>query len=344
MMAGWGAAATEAAKPTADTTAPAPVYDAGYYRDLFNNKRAQSVPVRMALVARENTAKTGLALDLCKAEIEAGKQVTVLDFDNSAKATVDYIYPNADNIAVIPLCDETDNSIFNDDNSINYVALIDKVNWFINMLAEDLTADPDSHAAIIFDGGSTFLKWCEHAMTGVLLRRGVIKDEGDAFNQKEWRTRNQLFRDAIGRIHSLSVGKVFFTFHLKPVKEYVDDGGGRKVLMTVGESPEWEKGTMRCFSQQIFLSRYMKQADLASGVKGDKTLKPGEWAVRATIEEMKGQHMEHLGETHTILSVEDGKVNWVGLPFLTWEPATKTKTKTKTKTDTQTKESEKNDG
>jgi len=213
-MAGWGAAATEAAKPTADTTAPAPVYDAGYYRDLFNNKRAQSVPVRMALVARENTAKTGLALDLCKAEIEAGKQVTVLDFDNSAKATVDYIYPNADNIAVIPLCDETDNSIFNDDNSINYVALIDKVNWFINMLAEDLTADPDSHAAIIFDGGSTFLKWCEHAMTGVLLRRGVIKDEGDAFNQKEWRTRNQLFRDAIGRIHSLSVGKVFFTFHL----------------------------------------------------------------------------------------------------------------------------------
>jgi len=314
-MSGWGATATTAPS----TAAPKPVYDAAYYRNRFVNKRAQSVPVRCALVGRENTAKTGLALDLLRAEIESGKQITILDFDNSAKATVDYLYPDAENIAVLPLHDETDDSIFNEDNSINYVALVDKVNWFVNILAEDLAENPDSHAAVIFDGGSTFLKWCEHAMTGVLLRRGVIKDEGDSFNQKEWRTRNQLFRDAIGRIHSLSVPKVFFTFHLKQIKEYVGDGGGKKVLMTVGERPEWEKGTMRCFSQQIFLTRYMKTADIASGVKGDKSLKDGEWVVKADIEEMKGRHMEHLGETHTILSVGGGKVDWRGLPFLTWE-------------------------
>ena len=58
----------------------------------------------MALVGRENTAKTGLALDLLKSEIEAGKKVVVFDVDNSAKQTVDYLYPKKDNIIVL-FCD-----------------------------------------------------------------------------------------------------------------------------------------------------------------------------------------------------------------------------------------------
>ena len=89
-------------------------------------------------------------------------------------------------------------------------------------------------------------------------------------------------------------------------------------MMKVGEKPEWDRGTMRLFSQQIFLSRYMKRADSAAGVKADASLKDGEWVVKATIEEMKGQHMEHLGETHTILKVANGGVEWTGLPFLKW--------------------------
>ena len=156
-------------------------------------------------------------------------------------------------------------------------------------------------------------------MTDVLLRRGVIKEEGDAFNQKEWRTRNQLFLEVMSRLHGLAVPSVFFTFHLKDVSNYVDNGNGGKVLMKDGERPEWEKGTMRLFSQQIFLSRYMKKADTAAGVKADPTLKnDDDWVVKATIEEIKGKHMEHIGETHTILSVIKGNVEWTGLPMLTW--------------------------
>tara|TARA_R100001443_G_scaffold2265_1_gene7637 strand:+ start:1502 stop:2449 length:948 start_codon:yes stop_codon:yes gene_type:complete len=313
----WGNA-TKTAPAATPNPAMKTAYDVDYYKALFNNNQAKYRPVRMALVGRENTAKTGLALDLCRAEIEAGKKVVILDVDNSAKQTVDYLFPGKENVVVLPLFDEMDESIFNEDNSANHTALIDKVSWFTNIIADQIK-DGEEYAAVIFDGGSTFLKWCEQAMTQSLLRRGVIKEEGDSFNQKEWRERNRLFQNTIQRIHGLDVPKVFFTFHLKAIQEYVDNGSGGKVLMTVGERPEWDKGTMRCFSQQIFLTRYMKRPDPAAGVKGDKTLADGEWAVRANIEEMKGQHMEHLGETHTILSVKDKKVKWNGLPFLVWE-------------------------
>ena len=114
----------------------------------------------------------------------------------------------------------------------------------------------------------------------------------------------------------MNVAKVYFTFHLKPVSQYMDDGTGKKVLMTVGFRPEWEKGTMRKFSQQIFLSRFMKKADPAAGVEGDRNLQDGEWVVRATIEEMKGNNIEKVGSTHDVLRVKNGSVEWLGLPFM----------------------------
>jgi|TARA_R100001463_G_scaffold106545_1_gene161191 hypothetical protein len=310
----WG---TQAPQTTKTTEAPqGVVYNEEYYRNIFKNNKSQSVDLRMGLVGWENTAKTGLALSMMDAEIRAGKKVAVFDVDNSAKSTVDYIYPDAENIMVIPLHDETDDSIFDADNNVDYKALVDKTNWFVNILAEEVAANPDDWAGVVFDGGSTFLKWCEHAMRASLLSRGIIETEDGTFNQKEWRERNRMNRNVLTRIHALPVPKVFFTFHLKPVQQYMDDGTGKKVLMTVGDRPDWDKGTMRKFSQQIFLNRYMKKADVAAGVKGDKTLADGEWAIKGTIEEMKGKNMEYVGTTHTILTVKSGKVEWTGLPFL----------------------------
>ena len=241
-----------------------------------------------------------------------------MEKNNSAKATIDAVYPKDKDIVVLPLLDERDESIYNEDSTINYACLIDKANFYVNILA-DKAKEGEDIAAIVFDGGSTFLKWCEHAMTTILLRKGVIKEEGDSFNQKEWRTRNQSFREVMTRLHGLAVPSVFFTFHLKDVSNYVDNGNGGKVLMKIGERPEWEKGTMRLFSQQIFLSRYMRKADAAAGVKADTKLKDEEWVIKATLEEIKGKHMEHVGETHEVLSVKKGEVKWSGLPFLNWE-------------------------
>ncbi len=310
----WG---TQAPQITKTTEAPqGVVYNEEYYRNIFKNNKSQSVDLRMGLVGWENTAKTGLALSMMDAEIKAGKKVAVFDVDNSAKSTVDYIYTDAENIMVIPLHDETDDSIFDAENNVDYKALVDKTNWFVNILAEEVAANPDDWAGVVFDGGSTFLKWCEHAMRASLLSRGIIETEDGTFNQKEWRERNRMNRNVLTRIHALPVPKVFFTFHLKPVQQYMDDGTGKKVLMTVGDRPDWDKGTMRKFSQQIFLNRYMKKADVAAGVKGDKTLADGEWAIKGTIEEMKGKNMEYVGTTHTILTVKSGKVEWTGLPFL----------------------------
>lgn len=313
----WGTQTTNNVNSkSAVESAPKTLYNRDYYRQLLDTRRQDKVEQRAALVGHENTAKTGLALSLMDEEIMSGKKVVILDVDNSAKSTVDYIYPDRENIVVIPLLDEADDSIFHEDNSVDHHALVNKTKWFINLLAEDLEATPGSIAGIIFDGGSTFLKWCEFAMRQSLLAKGIIENEDDSFNQKEWRERNKMNRDVLDRLHALPVPKIFNTFHLKAIQQYMDDGTGKKVLMTTGERPDWEKGTMRRFSQQIFLSRYMKKTDMAAGVKGDKTLPDDEWCIRATIEEMKGKNMEYVGSTHTILTVNPQGVKWNGLPFL----------------------------
>ena len=317
-MAGWGSQATSQT-PEGESLKPSPakvVYDKDYYRQQFSTSRAALNSMRMALVGAENTAKTGLAASLLHEEIMAGKNVYVFDVDNSAMSTLSHIYPDQDNIIVIPLHDEMDDSIYDENQDIDYHQLIKKTEYFINILAENIK-NGEEVGGVIFDGGSTFLKWCEHAMRSSLLSKGVIEDEGDTFNQKEWRERNRLNRNILDRLHSLPVDKIFNTFHLKDVQEYMDDGTGKKVLMKVGERPEWDKGTMRRFSQQILLNRLMKKADPAAGVKGDKTLGEKQWVVRGTIEEMKGKNMEYVGTTHDILSVNDKNVEWFGLPFLT---------------------------
>tara|TARA_R100001082_G_scaffold111148_1_gene93677 strand:+ start:4066 stop:5010 length:945 start_codon:yes stop_codon:yes gene_type:complete len=311
----WGTQAPQQ-KAETKTAEPKMQFDENYYRNLFDNNRVNTIQHRMAFVGHENTLKTGLALSLLEEEINAGKTVYLFDIDNSAKSTVDVVYPNNPNIVVLPLHDETDDSIFDEDNNVDFKALLDKTSWYVNILADKVNADPESIGGIIFDGGSTFLKWCEHAMRKSLLSRGIIETEDGTFNQKEWRERNRLYRNVLTRLHSLNVAKVYFTFHLKAVSEYLDDGTGKKVLMTVGHRPEWEKGTMRKFSQQIFLSRYQKKADLAAGVEGDRNLKDGEWVVRAKIEEMKGEHIEKVGSIHDIARIKDGKFEFVGLEWL----------------------------
>ena len=311
----WGEQAQKTqAKSNPDPTQVQTAFDRSYYLKQFKSQ-SQQTENRMALVGHENTAKTGLAASLLDPEIQSGKSVYILDVDNSARSTLDYIYPDKDNIKVIPLLDEMDDSIFHDDNSINYMALIDKTKMYVNIIA-GLIEEGEDVGGVIFDGGSTFLKWCEFAMRQSLLSKGIIENEDDSFNQKEWRERNRMNRDVITRIHALPVSKVFFTYHLKAIQQYMDDGTGKKVLMAVGERPDWEKGTMRKFTQQIFLSRYMKKADMAAGVKGDKALGTDEWVVRGVVEEMKGSHMELVGSKHDILRVKDGKVTWYGLPAL----------------------------
>jgi len=321
-MAAWGGNGGKAAAAGTqdETSAPANDYTKDYYRNLFNKRSAAVPQQRMFIVGKENTVKTGLALHLSRndEQIEAGKKVTVFDIDNSASETVNHTYPGDENILILPILDETDDSLFNEDMSIRYTALIDKTVMFINLMAEELKENPDDHAAIIFDGGSTFMKWCEFAMTDSLKRRGVIKEDGDSFNQKEWRERNRLFKDTITRLHALPINKVYFTFHLKDNKQFADLGNGQKGLMKIGEKPDWVDGTQRLASQQLFMGRYQKKGDSSAGVYADKSLADDEWVVKAKIEEIKGKGMELVGQERTILRVQGGKVEFTGLEELRW--------------------------
>ena len=288
-------------------------YGAEYYRELFNKKRESHAPIRMALVGKENTAKTGLACDLALKHTD--KRVIVLDCDNSAQNTVDYLVSsgvkNAENIQVIPLIDEMDEAMWNDDNTTNWVAVVEKLEWFTAQIGEDA----EDIGAVIMDGGSTFLKWCEFVMTERLINRGVIKEEGDNFNQKEWRERNRVFKGVLNRLTALPVPYIFFTFHLKDKKQFMDIGNGTKAMMKVGEIVDWVDGTQRFVSQQIFLTRYTKKGDKAAGVEADKSLGENDFVIRAVINEMKGRNMEHLGKTYDLLSVKGGDVGWSGLPL-----------------------------
>ena len=323
-MAAWGGnggkAASAGTQAEASASAPANDYTKDYYRNLFNKRSAAVPQQRMFIVGKENTVKTGLALHLSRndEQIKAGKKVTVFDIDNSASETVNHTYPGDENILILPILDETDDSLFNEDMSIRYTSLIDKTVMFINLMAEELKENPDDHAAIIFDGGSTFMKWCEFAMTDSLKRRGVIKEDGDSFNQKEWRERNRLFKDTITRLHALPINKVYFTFHLKDNKQFADLGNGQKGLMKIGEKPDWVDGTQRLASQQLFMGRYQKKGDSSAGVYADKSLADDEWVVKAKIEEIKGKGMELVGQERTILRVQGGKVEFTGLEELRW--------------------------
>tara|TARA_R100000231_G_scaffold45307_6_gene39134 strand:+ start:15870 stop:16802 length:933 start_codon:yes stop_codon:yes gene_type:complete len=291
-------------------------YGAEYYRELFNKKRESFAPIRMALVGKENTAKTGTACDLALKHTD--KRIIVLDCDNSAQNTVDYLVSsgvkNAENIQVIPLIDEMDEAMWNDDNTTNWVAVVEKLEWFTAQIGEDA----EDIGAVIMDGGSTFLKWCEFVMTERLINRGVIKEEGDNFNQKEWRERNRVFKGVLNRLTALPVPYIFFTFHLKDKKQFMDIGNGTKAMMKVGEIVDWVDGTQRFVSQQIFLTRYTKKGDKAAGVEADKSLGENDFVIRAVINEMKGRNMEHLGKTYDLLSVKSGDVAWNGLP-LRWD-------------------------
>lgn len=299
-------------------TAPRKTFGVEHYRQLFDRKREAMAPIRMALVGKENTAKTGLALDLALSHTD--KEVVIIDCDNSAQNTVDYLIStgaaDADRIRVIPIIDELDDAMWNDDNTTNWMAVVDKIEWFASFLGES----SDNVGAVIFDGGSTFLKWCEFVMTDRLIRRGVINDSGDGFNQKEWRERNSVFKGVLDRLTALPIPYIFYTFHLKDQKQYMDIGDGTKALMKVGEKVDWVDGTQRFVSQQVWLKRYTKKGDKAAGVEADKALANDEFAIRAKIEEMKGRNMEHLGTTYEVLNVKDSKVTWNGLP-LRWNDA-----------------------
>jgi len=311
-QAGWAKGSPKAKTPSK------PSYNVDHYRQQFNKnveRRLEATPVRMALVGKENTCKTGLALSLCRTpeEVKEGKKVILFDFDSSAEATVRFVCPDDPNVIVLKLFDETDDSIFEEDGvTTSWTGLVKKVRAFVT-IAGQIVSEEDV-AAIIFDGGSTYLKWCEFAMRESLIEKGIIADEGDSFNQKEWRERNQTFRDTLYRIQALPVGRVFFTFHLKDHKTYLSDGGGKKVLMKVGEKPDWVDGTQRNMSQQIFLARYTKEGDEAAGVRADSKLTAKEFVVRGTVEEMKGTGSEFVGTVHDVLQIKGGKVTWNGLP------------------------------
>jgi hypothetical protein len=98
----WG---TQAPQQTTETKTAEPKmqFDENYYRNLFDNNRVNTIQHRMAFVGHENTLKTGLALSLLEEEINAGKTVYLFDIDNSAKSTVDVVYPNNPNIVVLPM-------------------------------------------------------------------------------------------------------------------------------------------------------------------------------------------------------------------------------------------------
>ena len=133
------------------TEEPKPAFGIEHYRELFMRKRETTSPIRMSLTGKENTAKTGLAIDIARSRTD--KEIVIIDIDNSAVQTVAKNYADDKNIRVVPVFDETDASLFEEDNTTNWTALVDKMGFFIKIIGEQ--AKEGNIGAVIIDGGSS---------------------------------------------------------------------------------------------------------------------------------------------------------------------------------------------
>ena len=94
MAAAWG--------QTKQESTPDATYGREYYASQYAVQRAGGRPIRMSLVGKENTTKSGLSYTIARAHTD--KKIVVIDVDSSAENTLDFI--GDDNVQIITLFDE----------------------------------------------------------------------------------------------------------------------------------------------------------------------------------------------------------------------------------------------
>ena len=254
-----------------------------------SKKKEDSSPVCMALYGHDGIGKSGVCLDSrLPAEIEAGKQVIVLDLDGSCGPLKMKYFPNDDNITVI------DPFELDTTGEIDYVTSYNKLLAMVKYIYEK--QESLNLAAVALDGLDTLLKTCEYVMRYEDLK---IDPQVQIKDQWQWANRNRRFLVPIFMLRRLKCRKLFTT-HYKEVKKYA---GGQ--LTHVGWVPDWEKSIPGVMFQKVLCERIGEKPNIF---------------FRATVEKAKGA-LELEGKEYIIAEVKhisDKQVEckWTGLTQL----------------------------
>jgi len=248
-------------------------------------------PICMALVGHDGVGKSGILLDSrSEEEVEQGKQIFIIDLDDSCGPLKSVYYRDDDSIVILNCLVINDNGEIDYVNS--YVKLLSVVRYIIR---NEKTLNL---ATVGLDGLDTMLKWCEYVMRNEDLK---IDPSAQVKDQWQWSNRNRYFNTVLLLLKSLKC-RFICTTHLKAEMKFVPKAGGGRELLTTGYHPDWVSTAPGMMFQKVSLERSQHP-------------ETGDVEITATVDKSKGAlHLE--GKKYLIAKVSGDKAEWIGLKSL----------------------------
>ncbi len=152
----------------------------------------------------DGTGKTGLVMDYCS---KLPKQTMFIDVDLGCKPIKDNFYKDNKKI-IVPNMYKSVTSIVNGKEVLDSNLLLSRVNSYIRYTINN----EKDYSAIVFDGLSSFLTYCEKTMK---MEKFMTIEGG--VNANYWRRRNELFLGTIDLIKGMQIDR-FFIGHADFIK------------------------------------------------------------------------------------------------------------------------------
>lgn len=256
---------------------------------IDNGRKVESSNLCCGIYGPDGTGKSGVAMDSrTEEEIEEGKEMYIIDLDDSCGSLKKKYFDNDENI-VIPKFME-----FDDKDDRDAPAIYNRINAFTRYLLEHEN-ELNIHS-VILDGVDEFQDICGDKMQIEDLNKDPNARVKNSWN---WQIRNRYYKSVMEKIKKLDCHRFFIT-HMKDVKEPVDGN-----LVKVDEEINWHHTTDGMLFQKI----YMTKDEIEDGVVEFK----------AKIEKSKGALGEE-GNTYTVARVDQNndEAKWNGLDDF-WE-------------------------
>ena len=244
------------------------------------------IPNCTMIYGEDNTAKTGLALEvLSEEDIKEGKKAIIIDLDLGATPLLNkYHREKVQSGNIIPYNPIKWGEGPKGTPIIDYEATLDTI--YAIAVAVLNNWEKQKVKAIIFDGGSKFLKFSEQQMR---VEKALTPDGG--VSQRYWIVRNKLFLEGLEFFKMLPIHTIFI-FH----NDFIPNQPGSEKIAAV------KLQTNQMMSQKIFCERI----DTGATVN-----------FRATVHKFKGNIIKE-GKVIEFATVnkEEEKFTWEGQKVL----------------------------
>jgi len=229
----------------------------------------------------DGTGKSGVAMD-CRTEeeIEEGKEIVVIDLDDSCSSIKQKYFDSDENIVIFqPM-------VFDDNGDVDSPKTLDRIDALTKYLVEE-EDELDLHA-VVFDGVDKFKDICGDTMQIEDLNMDPNSRVKNSWN---WQIRNRYYKNVMEKIKKLSCHR-FYVTHYKEKKEPV---AGE--LQVTGKEINWHWSTDGMLFQKVEMRKEEEE---------DGTVK-----FIATVQKAKGAlHLEN--EEYVVAEVSD-ETEWYGL-------------------------------